>query len=70
VTDEQLEEGAVILAFFNRHPAVADNVTPRGYWKTWSPEAKEHYRRKVRAVVAAIDACDADAGLRYVRKSK
>jgi hypothetical protein len=66
----RIEEAAVILAFFNRSPRVADNVTPRGYWKTWTPEAKEHYRNKVRAVLAAIEECDADAGLPFVKVTR
>lgn len=60
-TDEQIEEGAIALAMFNRGPRIADNVTPRGYWRGWLPEAKENFRTRVRAVLAAVDAGDADA---------
>lgn len=66
--DSRIEEGAIILAFFNRHPRVPGNVTPRGYWKTWNDGAKEHYRNKVRAVLAAVEAADADAGLDFTTK--
>lgn len=66
MTDQELEEAAIILAFFNKSPRIPKNVTPRGFWKTWNPEAKEHYRNKVRAVMAAISACDADAGIPFV----
>ena len=70
MTDDQIEQGAIILAFFNRGPRVSDNVTPRDYWQTWNPGAKQHYRAKVRAVLAANSAVDADAGLPYVLGSR
>jgi len=53
--DEAVERGAIALAFFNKSPRVPDNVTPAGFWKSWTPEAKEHYRVKVRAVLEAVN---------------
>lgn len=62
MTDEQIEQGAIALAFFNQGPNIPKGLTPRGFWKGWNEGSKAHYRAKVRSVLLAVEACDADAG--------
>ena len=46
---EQIEQGAIILAYCRRHPAVPGNVTPKGYWQSWNADSKQVFRERVQA---------------------
>jgi hypothetical protein len=57
-----IEAGAIVLSYSHCHP-ITPGMSPLAYWEDWSEPTKARYRAEVRAVLAAVEAGDADAGL-------